>query len=195
MEKEQTLTVFHTGFAKVRKPDLAAGRSNADFGQGFYLSDDKAFAGRWAKERIGSVCYLNVYRLSLDGLTVKRFRRDASWYDYIFTNRAGRPDLLSGYDVVIGPIAPDTIFDTWGILTSGMIDRKLALSAYRLVPAYRQIVLKSERALCGLEFLGVREIPGEEITRNKVLLRQEEQAYQKKLFRLLDSVQDPEEYR
>lgn len=195
MEKEQILTVFHTGFAEVRKPDLTAGRSNADFGQGFYLSDDAAFAGRWAKERLGADCYLNVYRLSLDGLTVKRFRRDASWYDYIFSNRTGRTDPLSGYDVVIGPIAPDTIFDTWGILTSGMIDRKLALSAYRLVPSYRQIALKSERALSKLAFLEARIIPPEEITKNKAVLRKEEQAYQKKLFRLLDSAADPEEYR
>lgn len=187
MGTEQVLTVFHTGFAEVRKPDLKIGRSNADFGQGFYLSDDAAFAGRWAKERINSVCYLNAYRLCLDGLTVRRFRRDGRWYDYIFANRAGRPDTLSGYDAVIGPIAPDTIFDTWGILTSGMIDRKLALSAYRLVPAYRQIVLKSERALSQLEFLEARVIPSDEIMKNKALLRQEEQAFQKKLFRLLDS--------
>ena len=47
---EDTITVYHTGFAVVQTPDLQFGRSNADFGQGFSLSDDPAFA-----ERIGAV--------------------------------------------------------------------------------------------------------------------------------------------
>ncbi len=185
---EETIAVYHTGFAVVQAPDLQFGRSNADFGQGFYLSDDLAFAGRWAKERKDAVVYVNRYRLALNGLKIKRFRRDAAWYDYIFANRAGRPDALTGYDAVIGPIACDTIYDTWGILTSGVIDKATALKAFRLVPSYRQIVLKSEKAVSALQWIEARTITSEEVKQNRAKLRQEEQAYQEKLLRLLGSV-------
>lgn len=182
------ITVYHTGFAVVRTPDLQFGRSNTDFGQGFYLSDDLAFAGRWAKERKDVAVYLNTYRLALDGLKIKRFRRDAAWYDYIYANRAGCPDALAAYDAVIGPIACDTIYDTLGILTSGLIDREIALKAYRLVPSYRQIVLKSAKAVSALEWVEARVISPEETRQNRAILLREEQAYQAKLLRLLDRV-------
>ncbi len=187
---EGTITVYHTGFAIVQTPDLQFGRSNTDFGQGFYLSDDLAFAGRWAKARKDLSVYLNTYRLALDGLRIKRFRRDAAWYDYIYANRAGRPDTLTTYDAVIGPIACDTIYDTLGILTSGLIDKEAALKAYRLVPSYRQIVLKSTKAVSALEWVEARTISPEEIRQNQAILLQEEQAYQAKLLRLLGSIEE-----
>ena len=55
------MTLYHTGFEEIRRPDIYYGRKNADFGQGFYTSDDRAFSERWAKERTGSITYFNVY--------------------------------------------------------------------------------------------------------------------------------------
>jgi len=40
------MRVYHTGYHERREVDVHAGRQNADFGQGFYLSDSDAFAGR-----------------------------------------------------------------------------------------------------------------------------------------------------
>ena len=42
------LRLFHTGFQVIEKPDIKFGRANADFGQGFYLSNDEEFSRRWA---------------------------------------------------------------------------------------------------------------------------------------------------
>ena len=66
------MIVYHMGFSEIRSPDLRHGRANADFGQGFYLSDDADFSMRWARERKGETAVLNVYRLDLDGLAVRR---------------------------------------------------------------------------------------------------------------------------
>ena len=55
------MLVFHTGFAEIPVPDLRRGRANADFGQGFYLSDDPAFAERWATEKKGAKTIINRY--------------------------------------------------------------------------------------------------------------------------------------
>ena len=37
-------------FEEIRSPDVHHGRKNADFGQGFYMSPDRSFSERWAKE-------------------------------------------------------------------------------------------------------------------------------------------------
>ncbi len=115
------IPLFHTGYDRIPQPDIRDGRKNADFGQGFYLSGDKEFSKRWARERKGSSTYLNYYELETDGLNIKTFSRDAEWFGYIYANRSGQPDELAGYDVIVGPIANDTIYDTWGITTSGLL--------------------------------------------------------------------------
>ena len=45
MAEADILHLFHTGYAEIREPDIHYGRKNADFGQGFYLSDSDEFAG------------------------------------------------------------------------------------------------------------------------------------------------------
>ena len=182
-----TITVYHTGFSEIRTPDLTVGRRNADFGQGFYLSDDAAFAGRWSGERKGASCYVNTYSLALSDLNIKRLSMDEAWYDYITANRASRADTLAGYDVVIGPIACDTIYNTYGILTSGVFDKALVLDAYRLGPDYTQIVLKRQRAVSALRFVSSRVIPTKTVAENRAFLNAEEQAYMEKLTKLLEA--------
>ena len=71
------MLLYHTGYQEIRDPDVHYGRKNADFGQGFYLTDDREFACRWAKERKGSDTIVNTYDLSLTGLKVHRFARPA----------------------------------------------------------------------------------------------------------------------
>lgn len=54
MEDEAVvIRLYHVGFDEIRQPDLRRGRKNADFGQGFYLSDNEDFSRRWARERKG----------------------------------------------------------------------------------------------------------------------------------------------
>lgn len=173
------MKLYHTGFLTIERPDVHYGRSNADFGQGFYLSDDEEFSKRWAKIRKGSDTILNTYELDTDGLRVKRFIRDAEWFDYLYHNRAGYVDSLLEYDVIIGPIANDTIFDTWGIITSGLLPNDLALELLQLGGEYRQIVLKTEKAASQLRSITSRNIPPEEVARYRETVIREEQEYQR----------------
>ena len=172
------LTLFHTGFSEVRAPDLTVGRRNADFGQGFYLSDDEAFSRRWARARRGEKTYLNRYELDPSGLLIRRFERDEAWFEYIISNRAGRADLYPEYDVIVGPIANDTLYDTWGILTSGLIDSATALSVLSVVQAYEQTVIKTKKAATALRFTGAVILTPEEIAAYRETVRREEAAFQ-----------------
>ena len=183
------LTLYHTGFEKIRRPDVHYGRKNADFGQGFYLSSGEDFSRRWARTRKGMDTYLNVYELDLDGLNVKRFERDGEWFDYIYQNRAGAADSLPEYDVIIGPIANDTIYDTYGLMTGGMIPRELTLKLLLIGPCYEQITLKTERAAEALRFVSSRIIPRSEVESFREEVRTEEKEYQDKFFDIINSME------
>lgn len=177
--------LFHTGFRIVEKPDITVGRKNADFGQGFYLSDDKEFSLRWAKERKGLTAYLNTYELNVNGLAVKRFSRDEEWFEYIGNNRSGKPDAYADTDVIIGPIANDTLYETWGIITSGLLISEQALRLLMIGPIFEQTVIKSEKAAAALQFVNSREVSGGEIAAYRRIVRKEEIEYQNEFVKLL----------
>lgn len=175
------IALFHVGYAVISEPDIHFGRKNADFGQGFYLSPQEEFACRWAKERRDAVPYLNSYELELSGLRVHTFARTADWYDYITRNRRTAQDAMPEVDVIRGPIANDTIYNTFGIFTSGLLGREESLRLLCLGPEYEQIVIKTERALAELHFQGARPLTEEELVRYRRIREEEERAYQELL--------------
>ncbi len=189
-KKEIIMLVYHTGYQIIEKPDVHHGRKNADFGQGFYLSDDEEFSKRWARERKGIVTYLNRYELDLAGLQVKYLSRNEEWFQYIYHNRSGGADYWNEYDVMIGPIANDTIYDTFGILTAGILTPGQALEVLKIGPEYQQIVLKTEKAATTLRFLEADILPHEQISSYRSLVEKEEAEYQelfsKKVSQLLE---------
>lgn len=171
------LKLYHAGYCVIEKPDIYYGRKNADFGQGFYMSDSEEFAKRWIKQRNDSTAYINCYELETDGLEIKTLERGAEWFEYIRANRALRPDSLSGYDVITGTVANDTIFDTLGFTTSGILTPGQALKALMTGPGYSQTVLKSERAASHLRFIKADIITHEESDRYAAALAREEEQF------------------
>lgn len=184
------VTLFHTGFQEIRHPDIHIGRSNADFGQGFYLSPNEDFSRRWARAYKGQDTWLNVYCLQTDGLAVKRLERDEEWFDYIFHNRAGSRDSLAAYDLITGPIDNDTLYDIWGITTSGLLKPADALRILSVGPEYIQTVLKTEKAVGQLRFMSAQIIPEHEISRFRKNVKEEEAAYQKSVSEYMERIMD-----
>lgn len=183
--------LYHTGYQVIDRVDVHHGRKNADFGQGFYLSDDIQFSKRWARQRKGQTTVLNRYELNLESLKVKYLERDDKWFAYIYNNRSGGKDYWSEYDVIIGPIANDTIYDTFGILTAGILEDDQALQALLIGPEYQQIVLKTEKAASALTFLGADILSSDEIGSYRSLVEKEEADYQdafsRKVSQLLEN--------
>ena len=179
------MRLFHTSFSVVEKPIITEGRKNADFSQGFYLSDDEEFSKRWAKSRTGMTTYLNIYDLDEEGLNIKTFDQDEEWYDYIFANRKGKPDSFSNYDVIIGPIANDTLYDTWGMLTSGVLDKATSLKCLKIGNVYHQIVIKSEKALSSLHFIEATVIDPSSVQGYKEAVVKEEEEFQQEFARIV----------
>ena len=165
------MRLYHTGTVIIKDPDLRHGRKNADFGQGFYLTPDRDFTYRWARRD----AIVNVYELDETGLNIHRFTRDIEWFNYIFHNR--RVEDTIDADVIIGPIANDTIFDTMGIISSGFLSPEEALKLLLIGLEYTQVVIKSEKAKAQLHWLSA-----EQITAIDESLHREEEAEYQKLF-------------
>lgn len=153
--KTGTLKLYHTSSIELKNPDVNYGRRNADLGGGFYLSDNPEFSEKWASDRKPIV---NEYTLDLTGLTVKRFSPDTEWFDYISKNRAGYSDAFVDTDVIIGPIANDTLYDTYGIITSGLVSSEDSLKLLSVGKSYIQFNVKTEKAASHLKWEGARQL-------------------------------------
>ena len=175
------MRLYHTGKTEIRNPEVDRGRKNADFGPGFYLTPDREFTYRWA----GPDAVVNEYELDETGLLVRRFRRDAEWFRYIFHNRRA-VDSLSA-DVVSGPIANDTIFDTLGVISSGFLKTEDAMKLLMIGPEYTQVAVKTEKAVKQLRWIRSERIAGLDET----LRRAEQQAYDEAFARVLQDIVGP----
>ena len=154
------MILYHTSDREIRDPDIHYGRKNADFGWGFYLTPDKDFTYRWA----GANAIVNEYELDESGLIIHRFDRDTDWFRYIFNNRRLQDGIEA--DVIIGPIANDTIFDTLGIISSGFLKPDDAIKLLMIGPEYTQVALKTEKAAGQLRWIGserIERIAGEDL--------------------------------
>ncbi len=180
------MKLYHVGFSEIKSPDIHFGRKHADFGQGFYLSPNKDFSEKWGKKRKGLDTIFNEYNLDESNLKIKTFERNAEWFKYIFNNRQNGDDYLKEYDAIIGPIANDTIYDTYGILTSGLISSEIALKILCAGPEYIQIALKTQKAADNLKFISSHIIPYEDLEKYASFVRKEEEAYQETFTKILE---------
>ena len=170
------MILYHTSDREIRFPDIHYGRKNADFGWGFYLSPDRDFIYRWAREN----AVVNQYELDETDLMIHRFSRDAEWFQYIFNNRRLKDSLSA--DVIIGPVANDTIFDTMGIISSGYLEPYEALRLLLIGPEYTQVVIKTEKAAAQLRWIASEQIEQVDGT----IFKTEQDAFQEKFARELD---------
>ena len=174
------MLLYHTGTAAIPSSDIHHGRVNADFGQGFYLTPDADFTWRWARQD----AVVNIYELDTGGLFVRRFTRDAEWFDYIFHNRRAVDKIEA--DIIIGPIANDTIFDTFGILSSGLLKAEDALSLLMIGPEYTQVAIKTEKAAKQLRWLRAGAV--EDVAGHRAALAGEKAEYARQLAEAIDRI-------
>ena len=124
------MILYHTSDREIRNPDIHYGRKNADFGQGFYLTDLRHQAERMALRKVkffGGECVVQEYEfdesLLEDGrLNVKIFPApNEEWAAFIHNNRNNASEYHHDYDVVIGPIADDGVAFLLGRYEEGTI--------------------------------------------------------------------------
>lgn len=116
-------TLYHGTIYSITHVDVSKGRSNKDFGKGFYMAVDKsqAFgmmnkkfmeAVRRSKSKDPAKFEKHLYEIKLDTeilpeLKIKYFMdADIEWLDFVLACRS-KSELSHDYDLVVGPTADD----------------------------------------------------------------------------------------
>lgn len=128
------MLVYHGSIVPVREPIVKVGRENLDFGQGFYVTDIKEQAVRWASRmgrQLQEKSLLNIYELDIEQIEKEyHFFKfpdyNKEWLDFIVKSRKGeRP--WAAYDLIEGGVANDRVIDTVEAYINGMMTVEMAL--------------------------------------------------------------------
>ncbi len=143
------MTVYHGGYQAVEDPEIRVGRNTKDFGNGFYCTIIKEQAERWARRYQTKV--VSVYDVRLNSnLNIKEFANmSEEWLDFIVSCRSGKDH---DYDVVIGAMADDQIYNYVSDYIDGSITREQFWALAKFKYPTHQIVFCTEAALKCLEY-------------------------------------------
>ena len=156
------MILYHGSFVEINKPDLAHSRSNVDFGCGFYTTPLYEQAEKWCGKfkRRGKDGIISRYAYDesreTELKTVKFDSYSEEWLDFILNCRSGKD--ATDYDLVVGGVADDKVFNTVELFFDGLIDKKEAINRLRYEKPNLQICLRTEAALSLLRFEGSEKI-------------------------------------
>jgi hypothetical protein len=165
--------LFHGSNVKVSNVDLSKGVLKKDFGSGFYMTNSKKQAEKFAqikaKRYSASVGYVSVFEFSENAdFKIKRFEAaDLDWLNFVLFNRGFTKEniLNDNYDIVIGPVANDTVGLVLNQLIIGTYGSQLSLGAKEMAikllepeKLYNQVLFKTERSIENLRFKEVYSI-------------------------------------
>ena len=164
--------VYHGGLTRVERVDFSLCSPGKDFGRGFYTTTAREQAERFARikmRRAGAAeSFVSVYECTpLADLITHRFTApDINWLDFVLFNRGyldSANPILSSYprlpDIIIGPVANDTVGVVLGLLTNGAFGdpssetaKAIAISQLRTEKLFDQVFFATQAAFSTLIF-------------------------------------------
>lgn len=116
------MILYHASKETVLFPEVRKSRYTKDFSWGFYCTNIKKQAIRWANRGKGDPI-INIYEYTPKStLKILKFSQmNNEWLDFIAFCRTGN---THSYDIVEGPMANDTIWNYVNDFVSGTISRK-----------------------------------------------------------------------
>ena len=152
------MILYHGSFLEIVKPDLAHSRPNVDFGRGFYVTPLYEQAAKWCGKfkRRGKDGIISRYEFDesreVELKTLKFDSYSEEWLDFILNCRSGKDS--TDYDLVVGGVANDKVFNTVELFFDGLIDKTEAINRLRYEKPNLQICFRTEKALSLLYFEG-----------------------------------------
>lgn len=124
------MKLYHGSNVMIDEVDFAKCHLFKDFGCGFYLTDNMKHAGNMAFRRcmrVGGEECVTEFEFDFDGalrnLKVKIFDKPSEeWAEFVMMNRnEAIPHPAHDYDIVIGPIADDSVVMSFRLFQDGYI--------------------------------------------------------------------------
>ena len=159
------MKVYHGSLVVVENPEIRVVDRYLDFGYGFYTTMNEEQAVNWTakqKNRKGTnIGYVSKYEFDIEkaesDLKIIRFdKADKEWLDFVSANRKGQ--CGETYDIVIGPVADDGVYEVVRFYEIGVYDLEEALKRLKVEELYNQVLFHTEKSLTYLRFIGAEEI-------------------------------------
>ena len=143
------MIVYHGSSIKVQLPDIYHSRGNVDFGKGFYITPFIDQAERWSmrfKQRMGQG-NVSVYKFDLESsrndFRVLEFEGyTEEWLDFITSCRSSADKSV--YDLVIGGVANDKVFNTIELYLNELIEKREAIKRLQYMKPNLQMCIRNQ---------------------------------------------------
>jgi len=151
------MILYHGSYLEVNAPDLKHSRLDVDFRRGFYTTPIYKQAEKWCGKFIrrgkdGIVSEYDFDETALQSLKVLKFDSyNEEWLDFIMCCRNKKDN--SDYDIVIGGVANDKVFNTVELFFDGLIDKSEALKRLRYKKPNLQLCFRTMSAIKKLKFI------------------------------------------
>ena len=150
------MILYHGSKEIVEFPEIRKAVYNKDFYFGFYCTRMQEQAERWAT-RYGRKGYVNCYEYipdkKLKYLIFEEMTEE--WLDFIIACRSGK---AHDYDIVIGAMADDQIYNYISDYMDGVITREQFWILAKFKYPTHQIVFCTDEALKCLNYRGFQEV-------------------------------------
>ena len=146
------MILYHGSFLEIAKPDLVHFRSNVDFGRGFYVTPLYEQAAKWCGKfkRRGKDGIISWYEYDenreAELKTLKFDFYSEEWLDFILNCRSGKDS--TDYDLVVGGVANDKVFNTVELFFDGLIKRKLSTAYVMKSRTCKYVSAQRNHCLC-----------------------------------------------
>lgn len=152
------MRLYHGSNTQIGKIDFQKCRPYKDFGRGFYLTEIKEQAVLMAR-RTASIYggepvvtdfdFDETGAMADPGLSIKQFEEpDEEWALFVMANRSReREHPTHTYDIVIGPVADDTIATLFRNFDDGIIDLPTLVSGLKFKKVSSQYFFHSANAV------------------------------------------------
>ena len=151
------MILYHGSNMTIDRIDLGKCRPYKDFGKGFYLTDIRHQAERMAARTVKmfrGVPTLTAFEFDLEkaltiGLKIKIFNApDDEWARFVMSNRdINVPQPCHDYDIVIGPVADDTIARLLRMFTENFISEEQLVKELTFSQVTSQYFFHTEAAI------------------------------------------------
>jgi len=149
------MQIYHGGYCSIESPEIIIGKYAKDFGVGFYCTELKEQAVRWAKRYDTPI--ISIYNFTTNNnLKILHFAEmTEQWLDFIVDCRNG---IKHDYDIIIGAMADDQIYNYISDFVSGVLTREQFWALAKFKHPTHQINFCTSAALDCLTFLKFEEL-------------------------------------
>ena len=149
------MKIYHGSYIAVETPEILKSKFPKDFGEGFYCTGLEQQAIRWASRY--DTAFVSIYEYTpSDNLSILVFEEmTEEWLDFIVNCRSGGSHH---YDIVIGAMANDQVFNYISDFIDGILTREQFWVLAKFKHPTHQICFCNEKALKTLQFTDYNKI-------------------------------------